>query len=1558
MVKLCVIKPTVLSDKDNDNSSQIDSPLYNDILDIVKENDKPVKKDHDKAWDLYLRLKSDKVAEAIEEIKQGKVSYRKYSHRKQSESFISASSMPEDIVNLVSYYDDTSDPTIPTLMLCTDVIDYLGQENLIKWLNKKYGKRYESTNQLSEIEQFNTGEWRLFCQAYVETDNNDESNIVISESTPDSIIDEKATLANFNSSLLRKLKSIILNIFNVSVDEIDEVFDKYAKESKAHYLHFSKLDRPLAVAAFFSHILRISRGKDFETSWKDYEAPLLRLLLEKSSNQSVRTVLDERLKPYVRNMSDEKKIEILMKIKDQGGNYIYNTDEDAKKELANPDLEEEINDKIINHLLIVSATNIIKSKNKGFFKAEDIAINSFFLKKDLKEIGDKLEDIVNAVWDTNEQYTVNTVEYGITQTYQSLKPVGENAAAKDFRGALNNLFSSVAKSSAKLRSLYDNHSNPEEFSDEFVDQFHVLYNRSAMFERDMNMSNIDILKQDVHVLILSLTNVIRYGDNGLEKMLETITTNKANLSNNTICGQLQLMRYMLQYMNSIIADLQELHKQEQKFLGKDKDGNQIPTEVITEETLKNLKAFSDTINTCINEVTKNIREVVINTLQEFYGDGNTITDPLSGKQISIKEYVERISSDITLLDSLLDSAAECGNVTISILDSIAKTAIYKGQHIAQDLQWQIDKMQLDYEAAQPRFKRTKTHEFMFRHDKKGNLKEQFIMDYDMAKYKKAKFEARTNYIKTHVGVSRDNIIKFMETWESENTEYRDDLKTICPKKSLYPNDDFNNLEDYQKKYWHDFMVIKAAAADTTMRNLNIEDGIFYRKKPIEVLKDTKTLKGKWSQFKSIIAAKIKESSYDIELNRNVINDFDDNEITSLPLFYTKLFPGEKMSDISTDLSSSLQNYVSVVTRTGAFEQYINILEGARDVMQYQKIASDDEKKQVLTGARSVFSEPIRKNKSAKRTLKRYEKFMIMEVYGNITRKGNNKLSVLLSNAAMRVISLGTLALNPNTALANILQGVSSFTPELFANEFFGVKEASKAFAQYNAYMFFANEDGDSIFSNIGKNQNKNKLSLFLDKFNVLQKYDENMRKVRYAQGAYGRAINSSPMFFMMDAGEHMMQSITALSFINREDNLLVDSKNNKFTAIDAYEKVGVKGTFNEKEKETSYHLVLKRGLSANYKGSIKKIVTNEELKERAEKANENRDFSIQQKLHWTNSELLENGEISESEWVRYLSQKIVGLNNYMHGVYNKYDRNVLQYYALGRMAIMYRKYLKPALNRRFQKAYYNSQLDQYIEGFYRTWFDFHKALLKDYFTYINVSSWENLTPAQKDHIVSLGIQVDNLQEFFDSCTKKEKQYLLISNTFDNSISKKNIRMALKSNMSKHQKSNMKRFNAEFMFYFVVAALNFALDKFDDDDDDGWIMSKFKLLSRRLRTEVGSLTPFSVPISLSVRIYNMIAEEEDRVSQPGTMFGETVQLINQPITGTNQILALGDWIELITPSNYTTVIKKGKFANRTKAYKYWATFPSPVRQVLRWNQISDIYATQFYDAQFKGKYKNK
>jgi hypothetical protein len=164
---------------------------------------------------------------------------------------------------------------------------------------------------------------------------------------------------------------------------------------------------------------------------------------------------------------------------------------------------------------------------------------------------------------------------------------------------------------------------------------------------------------------------------------------------------------------------------------------------------------------------------------------------------------------------------------------------------------------------------------------------------------------------------------------------------------------------------------------------------------------------------------------------------------------------------------------------------------------------------------------------------------------------------------------------------------------------------------------------------------------------------------------------------------------------------------------------------------------------------------------------------------------LDGSEWTQDDTIAFIRKQNF-VNKRMHGIYNYADRAAIQQYALGRLALMFRKYLVPSINRRYLKKQYNFEGDVYTEGYYNTSFRFIKLLFTEL---------------------------------------KQGQYSILKsyNTLD-----------------AYEKANVKRFATEVVMLIAIALL--AAFVFDDDDNDSWGFNLMAYETNRLMTELGAYNP--------------------------------------------------------------------------------------------------------------------
>ena len=546
---------------------------------------------------------------------------------------------------------------------------------------------------------------------------------------------------------------------------------------------------------------------------------------------------------------------------------------------------------------------------------------------------------------------------------------------------------------------------------------------------------------------------------------------------------------------------------------------------------------------------------------------------------------------------------------------------------------------------------------------------------------------------------------------NEQVSFRREL--AMPKKSIYGNAEFAKLTPAQREYYDSYMKLREELTKHMPEKFrNNMTAIQIRKDFIERAKADP----KRTLSESIRDAFV-EREDDTEFGR-LITDESGNPIKNVPIYYFNEL--DNMTDLSTDATATMIMFADMATRHRELSRIVDIIEIGRDVIGKRKI---------LTGAGV---------KQGGNALDRYVDYMNMVVYGELKNREGELFGISKAKAAdalAKYTAINGLALNVYAGFSNILFGEVMIREEQFAKEYVDSEDMKFAEKQY----WLAGKDGISgLMGDVGKTRSSNKLRLFMEKFDVLQDFENRTREVNTDRSRWGRMFNSSAMFFVNHVGEHQMQGRMALALAHNKK--VKDSSGKEIPMYEAFE---VKNN----------RLVIKDGIK-NLDGS---------------------DFTQQDMIAF--------------------KLRMKGVNQKLHGIYNTTDRGAMQKFAVGRLGILFRKWLKPAFNRRFDRQYYNYSLDQEVEGMWITTGNFMKQLFTEYkegqFTFSRVKEAYNELPDNK-------------------------------------------------------KANIRRTLTEQGLFLATLFTASALVGLADDDDDNWLLNMAAYQAERLSTELGMFNPITLP----------------------------------------------------------------------------------------------------------------
>lgn len=295
------------------------------------------------------------------------------------------------------------------------------------------------------------------------------------------------------------------------------------------------------------------------------------------------------------------------------------------------------------------------------------------------------------------------------------------------------------------------------------------------------------------------------------------------------------------------------------------------------------------------------------------------------------------------------------------------------------------------------------------------------------------------------------------------------------------------------------------------------------------------------------------------------------------------------------------------------------------------------------------------------------------------------LDQINSYSALNLLGLNFLQGTANLGLGQVMQII-----EAQAGEYYTMNDYRKAGATYTANF-------GGILADIGSRNPKNKINKLAEFFDILNDFDETSRFRKHTRTR--QILQSNSLFFTSKAGEHQMQSQAMIAMLknkpikNKKGEVMQNKKGNTLTMYDILiqdEKTGnIKIDPKYKDADITMDDVLQRGRA------MKRILSR------------------------------------------------------LHGEYSKLGQNALQRHAIGRMALMFRKFIAPGYKRRLElgpmgangerQFKYNEISESWTEGSYRSTYRFLDNLARDLYKYkfdlaAAKSNWDQLTNVERYNI--------------------------------------------------------------------------------------------------------------------------------------------------------------------------------------------------------------------------------
>lgn len=433
------------------------------------------------------------------------------------------------------------------------------------------------------------------------------------------------------------------------------------------------------------------------------------------------------------------------------------------------------------------------------------------------------------------------------------------------------------------------------------------------------------------------------------------------------------------------------------------------------------------------------------------------------------------------------------------------------------------------------------------------------------------------------------------------------------------------------------------------------------------------------------AKTFKKHSDDIE--KGEITDAQGNPIDFIPVHYnrTDSFDPEKQSyDLSTIYwlwNRMANNYVEK-SEVQPEAELVKVIAENRQYMVLDSKGNPINK--IMDYAKS---KELTKSGSKALIVDQYSDFLSMVLYGK-TKVDEGDINVFgyKIDKAKALDSIGKysaynlLGLNVIQGISNVNYGELQQIIEGAVGEYFTLGDLKTATNEYTKQLIGNN----SILSDIGERVKHNKINALNEMFDVLNEYEGGEFR---RNSKFSNLMLSDALFFTAHAGEHFMQSRAMMALLMRVK--AIDKTGNVIGNM--YEMYDIE---KDKNGNPTGKLILDSRVDLD-------------------------------KSNWDNEQQILFGEKAKRVLAR------------IHGEYSILGKSAIQKYALGRLGIMFRKFIVPGIKKRWEKKKVNELLGDYTEGSYREFGLYIKKLaesVKAMQISIANDHWDQLLPREKANI--------------------------------------------------------------------------------------------------------------------------------------------------------------------------------------------------------------------------------
>ena len=772
-----------------------------------------------------------------------------------------------------------------------------------------------------------------------------------------------------------------------------------------------------------------------------------------------------------------------------------------------------------------------EAPNDRLFERYKKNVLDFFAKRD----ADEIDEIINRVREQVYEFTTNVfngkyqLDISSRDYSKRLFNLGNNVS-RDY-----NILKRIIQQERKRLAIYGK--GAKATAREREERRGSFDERQKLF---INKLNSDLENhRELEGIYTYLTEAVRMLRQ-LSDKLDTIHNSQTSWKD-----KFSALRNIRDYMSSYGSIMEELRQEMYK-------AKQEGDMRFKEKLQESLDEFSGLLARLGSDWVEVSKDEFARFLAPFEGESISMSIRGERKQYNIRELLDYIEQDISIVERWTDAMADSTDPILRIYDSLVKDQKNKARYNTINNEKEILMHSKKLEDAG-----IGNTDFMYEKTSDGKITGNFVTRYNWGDY----FAALSKYAKSlPQDMDREEKSILISRWKRANTD-----RNGNPIEKYYnPQYDAIQTNAAMKEYY-DFIINLKRNLDYRLsaRYVRFNKAPQIRRDFLErVMGRGNKFQYLWESFKDNLVRREDDTEF-----AYARQDFEGNQIYNLPIYYTR--PLKDKNDLSTDCTSTMIAYAAMANDYAAMNDVIDALETGRTILSERRVVQTRGGKIMREVLNKVPSNLTKKGDIAN-FMNRLNDFMLMQVYGEQMKDEGTVLGVDVGKAVNmlnKLQSYGTTALSVLTGTANLAQNIVLSNIESISGQFFSKSELAKADWEYTKLL-------PQYLSEIGNRIQTSKMALFAEKFNVLQDYKQHVRGVDWDRKTwFSRFFKEDTLWFTTSAGDHYTQMRTGLALAMR---LKLQDKDGK--PISLYDALEVK-YLDETHPEYGANLVIKEGVT-------------------------------------------------------------------------------------------------------------------------------------------------------------------------------------------------------------------------------------------------------------------------------------------------------------------------------------------------------------------------------------------